>query len=107
MIGADKRLSRRDSEETQRSGTNGFGGPRDFRNDIDAAAFESQSGAKKLLVINKRNRDITLQLPPEFAHGSFTTVDVSANATRPAAQPLNNSTLTLPPFAVTLIMAGK
>jgi hypothetical protein len=84
-----------------------FGGARDFRNDVDAAAFESASGVKKLLVVNKRNRGIVLQLPPEFAHGSITIVDVTAGVTRPAARPWNGSTLTLPPFAVTVILAGK
>jgi hypothetical protein len=78
-----------------------------FGYDIDTAALESTSGVKKLLLVNKRNRDITLQLPPEFAHGSITTVDVSASTTRPAAQPWSSSTLTLPPFAVTVIVAGK
>jgi hypothetical protein len=75
--------------------------------DIDTAAFESASGLKKLLVVNKRNRDIALQLPPEFAHGIITTVDVTAGVTRPAAQPWSSSTLTLPPFAVTVVSAGK
>jgi len=78
-----------------------------FGRDIDAAAFESGSGEKKLLVVNKRNRNITLQLPPEFAHGSVTTVDVTASVTRPAAQPWSSSTLTLPPFAVTVVVAKK
>ena len=75
--------------------------------DIDTAALESAGGVKKLLLVNKRNRDIALQLPPEFAHGSITTVDVSASTTRPATQPWSGSTLTLPPFAVTVIVAGK
>jgi hypothetical protein len=78
-----------------------------FGRDIDAAAFESGSGEKKLLVVNKRNRNITLQLPLEFAHGSVTTVDVTASVTRPAAQPWSSSTLTLPPFAVTVVVAEK
>jgi hypothetical protein len=78
-----------------------------FRSDIDAAAFENASGVKKLLVVNKRNRGIVLQLPPEFAHGSITTVDVTADVSRPAAQPWSSSTLTLPPFAVTVVSAGK
>jgi hypothetical protein len=78
-----------------------------FGGEIDTAAIESTSGVKKLLLVNKRNRDITLQLPPEFAHGSITTVDVNASTTRPSPQVWNNSTLTLPPFAVAVIVAGK
>ena len=78
-------------------------GPLEY--DIDTAAFESASGVKKLLLVNKRNRDITLQLPPEFTHSSITTVDVNASTTRPAAKPWNGSELTLPPFAVTVIVA--
>ena len=85
----------------------GFGGPRDFRRDIDAAAFESANGEKKLLVVNKRNRDIALQLPPEFSHGSVTTVDVNAGVTRPAVRAWNGATLTLTPFAITVIVAEK
>jgi hypothetical protein len=80
---------------------------RDYRHDFDAAVFENISGAKKLLVVNKRNRSIVLNLPPEFAHGSITTVDVNAGVTRPAGQPWNGSALTLPPFAVTVIVAEK
>ena len=75
--------------------------------DIDAAAFLSAGDMKKLLVVNKRNRNITLQLPPEFAHGSVTTVDVAASVTRPVAQAWNGTTMTLPPFAVTVVVAEK
>jgi hypothetical protein len=75
--------------------------------DVDAAAFENAGGEKKLLVVNKRNREMPLQLPPEFAHGSITTVDVNASDTRPAAQPWNGSALILSPFAVTVIVAGR
>ena len=84
---------------------NGFGRPRDSRGDVDAAAFQSVSGVRKLLVVNKRNREITLQLPAEFAHGKITIADAGAGTTRPAAQTWNSSTLTLPPFAVTVIVA--
>ena len=35
-----------------------------FGYDIDTAAVESASGVKKLLLVNKCNRDIILQLPP-------------------------------------------
>jgi hypothetical protein len=73
--------------------------------DIDAAAFQSAGDVKKLLVVNKRNRNITLQLPPEFAHGSVTTVDVTAGVTRPVARAWIGTTMTLPPFAVTVIVA--
>jgi hypothetical protein len=75
--------------------------------DIDAAAFQSAGGVKKLLVVNKRNRNITLQLPPEFSHGSVTTVDVAASVSRPAAQAWNGTTMTLPPFAVTVVVAEE
>jgi hypothetical protein len=75
--------------------------------DIAAAAFQSAGDVKKLLVVNKRNRNITLQLPPEFAHGSVTTVDVTASVTRPVARAWNGTTMALPPFAVTVVVAEK
>jgi len=73
--------------------------------DIAAAAFQSAGDVKKLLVVNKRNRNIILQLPPEFAHGSVTTVDVNAGVSRPAARAWNGTTMTLPAFAVAVVMA--
>jgi hypothetical protein len=75
--------------------------------DIDAAAFQSAGDVKKLLLVNKRNRNLTLQLPPEFSHSSVTIVDISAGVTRPAARAWNGTTMTLPPFAVTVVVAEK
>ena len=75
--------------------------------DIDAAVFQSADDVKKLLVVNKRSRNITLQLPPELAHGSVTTVDVNAGVSRPAARAWNGTTMTLPPFAVAVVVTEK
>jgi len=72
--------------------------------DIDALALFG-SGGKQLLVVNKRNRPIVVNLPYDFARGSILTVDESTGNSRPVAKEQNGATLTLAPFAVSALVA--
>ena len=72
--------------------------------DIDAQALSGRAG-RILLMVNKRNRPIAVELPAEFAHGTSVTVDESTDDTRPAKKEWNGTTMMLAPFAVAAIAA--
>lgn len=72
--------------------------------DIDALALSGPAG-RVLLIVNKRNRAISVELPAEFAHGTAVTVDEGTDDARPSSREWNGSTMTLAPFAVAAIMA--
>jgi hypothetical protein len=72
--------------------------------DIDAQALKGPAG-RVLLLVNKRNRAIAVDLPVEFAHGSAVTVDESTDDATPVAKEWSGTTMTLAPFAVTAITA--
>lgn len=70
--------------------------------DIDAQALVTKT-RKTLLMVNKRDRAITVELPAALAHGSSVTVDESTGGAWPQVTPLSGTTFTLTPFAVTAI----
>ncbi|MGA7341952.1 MAG: glycosyl hydrolase family 39, partial [Terracidiphilus sp.] len=72
--------------------------------DIDALALKGRSG-RVLLLVNKRDRPIAVELPAEFAQGTSVTVDESSGDTRPAEKEWSGTAMTLAPFAVTAITA--
>lgn len=74
--------------------------------EIDAQAFRNAK-SERLLLINKRNRDIAVTLPSEFAKGEVTTVDLSTDGSRSAAKPWSGQTITLAPFAVATVTAAR
>lgn len=74
--------------------------------DVDAQAFRNAT-SERLLLINKRNRNIDVTLPEEFAKGQVTIVDASTDGTRSAAKAWSGHTLTLAPFAVVVIDAKR
>jgi hypothetical protein len=74
--------------------------------DVDAQAFRDAK-SERLLLINKRNRNIAISLPEEFAKGEVTTVDASTDGTRSAAKPWTGLTMTLAPFAVATVTATR
>jgi hypothetical protein len=67
-----------------------------------AQAFSTSHG-KKLLVINKRNRQQSVSLPAEAAGGSVTFVAPSTGDHAPQSKPLTGSTLLLEPFEVAVV----
>jgi len=68
--------------------------------DIDALAF-TEDGVRRLLIVNRRNRSIPVEVPKEFVHGAIHVV-------APGVQPtvLNDQEYQLPPFAVAILQAG-
>ena len=69
--------------------------------DIDALAF-TEKGAHRLLIVNRRNRNIPVQVPEEFVGGAI-------HAVAPGKQPstLASDEYALPPFAVTVLEATR
>ncbi len=65
--------------------------------DIDALAF-SEGGVRRLLLVNRRNRTIPVQVPSEFVHGAI-------HAVAPGEQPatLDSTAYMLRPFSVTVL----
>lgn len=72
--------------------------------DMDALALKGPRG-RVLLMVNKRNRAIAVELPAEFAHGSAVTVDESTDDAQPEPKQWSGTAMTLAPFAVTAITA--
>ncbi|MGB6745217.1 MAG: glycosyl hydrolase family 39, partial [Terracidiphilus sp.] len=72
--------------------------------DIDALALSGRSG-RVLLLVNKRNRPIVVELPAEFAHSASVTVDESTDDAEPTPKEWRGTTMTLAPFEVTAITA--
>jgi hypothetical protein len=72
--------------------------------DIDAQAFLG-ANRKQVLLVNKRDRAIEVELPADFIHARVLTVDETTNSTRPVATDLRSATLTLAPFAVSVLTA--
>jgi hypothetical protein len=58
---------------------------------------------KKLLLINKHNTEVTIQLPTEAANGIVKQVDVSTGENPPVQATLSGNTITLKPFSVAVI----
>lgn len=73
---------------------------------IAAQAFLTPNG-KRMLLINKRNREITVRLPNIFSPGKVATVDVETGAQPPVITSLNSQQLTLQPFSVCVVTAEK
>jgi len=67
--------------------------------DMDALAFEDASG-RHLLLVNKRNRVLNVELPEEFDGGTAWSVDPTHAAATP--EHLHGRLRTLAPFAVTV-----
>lgn len=73
---------------------------------IAAQAFSTPTG-KKLLLVNKRNRDVTITLPDTFDHGKMTTVDTTTGASAPATNAVGGHPILLHPFAVCVVVANN
>ncbi|MGB6546828.1 MAG: hypothetical protein WBE97_14510 [Candidatus Acidiferrales bacterium] len=73
--------------------------------EIDAQAF-TREGARKMLIVNKRDRQMQVELPPEFADAEVTSISATTGAAASTTR-LIASSLTLEPFAVAVIEAPK
>ncbi len=69
--------------------------------DIDVQALEGTAG-KSLLLVNKRDRAISVDLPAEFVHSDLR---VAAEGVEPHVSAWEGKTLTLPPFGVAALTA--
>ena len=58
---------------------------------------------KKLLLINQRNKEIQINLPAEAKGALADYVDVTTGENPPAQIRLDNTTITLKPFAVEVV----
>jgi hypothetical protein len=82
--------------ETKISG-NGSG-----NTDLLIQGFKTEQG-KKVLLINKRNKIITLALRESFKNGKISTVDVSSGDNEPVSSAINGDVITLKPFTVAVL----
>ena len=69
---------------------------------IDCQAFITKKG-RKVLFINKRNKEVTVTLPPELKGSSFQSVDTSTRENKPAFSKISGNDITLKPFAVAVV----
>jgi hypothetical protein len=67
-----------------------------------AQGFVAPDGTRKLLVVNKRDRSFSLQVP-DAARGRESHVDLATAANPPASSTLASDTLVLGPFSVTVV----
>jgi hypothetical protein len=70
--------------------------------DVSCQAFITAKG-KKLLLINKRNKDVQIHLPSEFKNSTSQFVDVSTNENPPAHLKLTDNTIVIRPFSVEVL----
>ena len=71
-------------------------------NAVAAQAFLTPT-EKKLLLVNKRNREVTVTLPAVFAGSQQTAVDVSTGAGSPTTTLITGRKLSLKPFSVCVV----
>jgi len=74
--------------------------------DIAAQAFIT-GGRRKLLLINKRNKEVRLDLPADVTSGQVQYVDVSTGENPVAQRPLTTNAITVTPFSVTVITINR
>ena len=70
--------------------------------DIAAQGFLTPAG-KKILVVNKRNYEVTVKLPEGFEHARLSTVDEQTGDSEPRAGTTDGVQLKMAPFAVTVV----
>jgi hypothetical protein len=70
--------------------------------DLVAQGFVAPDGTRKLLVVNKRDRSFSLQVP-DATRGRESHVDLATGANAPASSTPASDTLLLGPFSVTVV----
>lgn len=71
--------------------------------DIGAQAYEKESGARKLLLVNKRNHSVDVVLPKSVSGALVQTVDVTSGGNPPRVSTLKGERMELTPFSVSVI----
>jgi hypothetical protein len=69
---------------------------------IDYQAFVTKKG-KRILLINKRNKEVQITLPAEAKGGQANSVDVTTRENPPASAQLVDNKVILKPFSVTVV----
>ncbi|MCO5947099.1 glycosyl hydrolase family 39 [Mucilaginibacter flavidus] len=75
--------------------------------DVHAQGFVSSAGSKKVLVLNKRNKTITIKLPAGFAGAKVSTIDAASGDNAAIESTVKGDTIELKPFAVSLVVLEK
>jgi len=73
---------------------------------IDAQAFLTPT-KRKLLIVNKRNREVTVSIPEDLTSGRVTAVDVSTGTQAPVTTPVGSHLLQLKAFSVCIVTAPR
>lgn len=73
---------------------------------VMAQAFASPRGERKILLVNKRDREFHLDLP-EAAGGTIQVVDQSTGEELPASRSIGGATVDLPGLAVAVVTLAK
>jgi hypothetical protein len=69
---------------------------------IDYQGFNTKKG-KRILLINKLNKEVQVALPALANGGQAKSVDTSTRENPPSSQPINDSKITLKAFSVTVV----
>ena len=69
---------------------------------IDAQAFMAKE-EKKVLLINKKNKEVKVLLPPSIKNGNISSVDISTQESPAKESRFNSNTVILKPFSVSVV----
>jgi len=75
--------------------------------DVHAQGFVSSTGNKKVLILNKRNKTITIKLPSGFTGAKISTIDGTSGDNAAIGSTVKGDSIELKPFAVSLIVLEK
>jgi len=80
---------------------------RNGNGDVHAQGFLNSAGGKKVLILNKRNKAITIKLPAGFTGATISTVDAASGDNAAIEGKISNDSIELKPFAVSIITLEK
>ena len=75
--------------------------------DVHGQGFVSSDGARKVLLLNKRNKTITIKLPVGFTGAKLSTIDAASGDNAASESKISGDSIELKPFAVSLIALEK
>ncbi len=75
--------------------------------DVHAQGFVSNAGSKKVLILNKRDKTITIKLPAGFSGAKVSTIDAASGDNAAIESTVKGSLIELKPFAVSLVVLEK
>ena len=75
--------------------------------DVHAQGFVGSNGSKKVLLLNKRNKSITIKMPAGFSGAKVSTIDAASGDNAAIESTVKGDSIELKPFAVSLIVLEK